>query len=269
MSDQQQNTHPGCVFFRSLLMGPVTHRPWCVSLCVSGTTMCSTVSQRAPTLWRPTENWKTQTPIWISPNRCYWETPQFRKPSEHQNIIFWRVQPSVFRSVYNTSCFKHTHKIFTCWGCFPLHFWSNLWPRTFMVSSPRRRRNRLQKPRSQKWLHRLRRRRLQKPRSQKWLQFVASEISIFPNRISMDCTLIAPFLSILLTANCWPFAFRWLKCHLHQSSFRTGPQQPRVLCCFGQEFPWQTSPWTEVCQASFCWNMAQLCSQEEGGQSQT
>ena len=137
--------------------------------------MCSTVSQRAPTLWRPTENWKTQTPIWISPSRCYWETPQFRKPSEHQNIIFWRVQPSVFRSVYNTSCFKHTHKIFTCWGCFPLHFWSNLWPRTSMVSSPRRRRNRLQKPRSQKWLHRLRRRRLQKPRSQKWLQFVASE----------------------------------------------------------------------------------------------
>lgn len=44
-----------------------------------------------------------------------------------------------------------------------------------MVSSPRWRRNRLQKPRSQKWLHRLRRRRLQKPRSQKWLQFAASE----------------------------------------------------------------------------------------------
>ena len=63
----------------------------------------------------------------------------------------------------------------------------------------------------------------------------------FSNRITMDCTLIAPFLSILLTANCWPFAFRWLKCHLHQSSFRTGPQQPRVLCCFGREFPSQTS----------------------------
>ena len=90
------------VFLSGPFWRPVTHRPWCVSLCVSGTTMCATVSQRAPPLWRPTENWKTQTPIWISPNRCYWETPQFRKPSEHQNIIFWRVQTSsrLFSGVY-------------------------------------------------------------------------------------------------------------------------------------------------------------------------
>lgn len=189
----------------------------------------------------------------------------------HQNIktsFFWRVQPFVFRSVYTTSCFKYTHKIFTCWGCFPLHFWSNLWPRTFMVSSPRRRRNRLQKPRSQKWLHRLRRRRLQKPRSQKWLQFVASEISIFPTELPWIAHWLHHF---------YPFFWQQIVGLLRSGDSSVISTRVRSVqglsnlefCAVLDGNSHGKLPWTEVCQASFCWNMAQLCSQEEGGQSQT
>ena len=79
----------------------------------------------------------------------------------HQNIktsFFLKgpdFQLSVFRSVYNY-IIHHASSILIRFSLvgdgFRCIFWSNLWPRTSTVSSPRSRRSRLQQTRSQEWL---------------------------------------------------------------------------------------------------------------------